>query len=155
MPEKNIVEEAIGDLVDNFTEAVQKNKRDTVASRFNRLFGREKPIHHVLGGGRSADVLLWRNKKISASFLMGATAIWAVFGLWVAAIIGSCCNFLTVLYIGFVGAHTMPLLYERYEDEVDGFVDSLLMKFHSHYKKIDSGFLSRIPSGKFGFKKHD
>ena len=52
MPEKNIVEEAIGDLVDNFTEAVQKNKHDTVASRFNRLFGREKPIHHVLGGGR-------------------------------------------------------------------------------------------------------
>ncbi|XP_048626557.1 reticulon-like protein B8 isoform X1 [Brassica napus] len=239
MPEKNIVEEAIGDLVDNFTDAVQKNKHDTVASRFNRLFGREKPIHHVLGGGRSADVLLWRNKKISASFLMGATAIWvlfewinlhflslvcyglllgmiaqfvwcnasgflnrsqsrvprlvlpkdffadvgvtigtevnrgfvflqdlscrgnlkqflmAVFGLWITAIIGSCCNFLTVLYIGFVGAHTMPVVYERYEDEVDGFVDSLLMKFHSHYKKIDSGFLSRIPSGKFGMKKHD
>ncbi|KAJ0263721.1 Reticulon-like protein B8 [Hirschfeldia incana] len=248
MPEKNIVEDAIGDLVDNFTEAVQKNKhassffeqhQDTVASRFNRLFGREKPIHHVLGGGRSADVLLWRNKKISASFLMGATAVWvlfewinfhflslvcyglllgmigqfvwcnasgflnrsqskvprlvlpkdffadlgvtigtevnrgllflqdlscrgnlkqflmAVFGLWVAAIIGSCCNFLTVVYIGFVGAHTMPVVYERYEDEVDGFVDSLLMKFHSHFKKIDSGFLGRIPSGKFGFKKHD
>ncbi|CAH8339612.1 unnamed protein product [Eruca vesicaria subsp. sativa] len=86
MPEKNIVEDAIGDLVDNFTDAVQKNKhasffeqQDTVASRFNRLFGREKPIHHVLGGGRSADVLLWRNKKISASFLVGATAIWVLF----------------------------------------------------------------------------
>ncbi|CAN7010583.1 unnamed protein product [Brassica oleracea var. botrytis] len=43
---------------------------------------------------------------------------------------------------GFVGAHTMPVLYEKYEDEVDGFVDSLLMKFHSHYKKMDTGFLS-------------
>ncbi|XP_056845393.1 reticulon-like protein B8 isoform X1 [Raphanus sativus] len=249
MHEKSIVEDVIGDLVDNFAETVHKKKNvsffeqdeDTVASRFNRLFGREKPIHHVLGGGKSADVLLWRNKKISASVLMGATAIWvlfewinfhflslvcyglllgmivqfvwsnasgalnrsssqsrvprlvlpkdffadvgvtvgtevnrglmflqdlacrgslkqflmAVIGLWLAAIIGSCCNFLTVLYIGFVGAHTMPVLYERYEDEVDGFVDSLLMKFHSHYKKIDTGFLSRIPSGKFGFKKYD
>ncbi|KAG2318096.1 hypothetical protein Bca52824_021218 [Brassica carinata] len=248
MHEKNIVEDVIGDLVDNFAETVQKKKNvsffeqqeDTVASRFNRLFGREKPIHHVLGGGKSADVLLWRNKKISASVLMGATAVWVLFewinfhflslvcyglllgmivqfvwsnasgalnrssqsrvprlvlpkdffadvgvtvgtevnrglmflqdlacrgslkqflmaaiGLWLAAIIGSCCNFLTVLYVGFVGAHTMPVLYERYEDEVDGFVDSLLMKFHSHYKKIDTGFLSRIPSGKFGFKKHD
>lgn len=52
MPEKNILEDALGDLVDNLTDAVQKNKQDTVASRFNRLFGREKPIHHVLGGGR-------------------------------------------------------------------------------------------------------
>ncbi|XP_023641546.1 reticulon-like protein B8 isoform X1 [Capsella rubella] len=247
MPEKNIVEDVIDDLVDNFTERVQKNKHvsffeqeDSVSSRFNRLFGRQQPIHRVLGGGKSADVLLWRNKKISASVLMGATAIWvlfewinfhflsllcyalllgmiaqfvwcnasgflnrssqsrvprlvlpkdffaevgvaigtevnrgllflqdvackgtlkqflmAVIGLWVAAMVGSCCNFLTVLYIGFVGAHTMPVLYERYEDEVDGFMDSLIMKFHSHYKKLDSGFLSRIPSGKFGLKKRD
>uniref|UniRef100_A0A1J3FD76 Reticulon-like protein n=1 Tax=Noccaea caerulescens TaxID=107243 RepID=A0A1J3FD76_NOCCA len=246
MPEKNIVEDVIGDFVDNFTESVQKKKNvsffeqeDTVASRFNRLFGREKPIYHVLGGGKSADVLLWRNKKISASVVMGATAIWvlfewinfhflslvcyglllgmmaqfvwcnasgflnrsqsrvprlvlpkdffadvgvtigkevnrgllflqdlscrgnlkqflvAVIGLWLAAMIGSCCNFLTVLYIGFVGAHTMPVLYERYEDEVDGFVDSMLMKFHSHYKKLDSGLFSRISSGKFKLKKHD
>ncbi|XP_013599548.1 PREDICTED: uncharacterized protein LOC106307209 isoform X3 [Brassica oleracea var. oleracea] len=28
----------------------------------------------------------------------------AAIGLWLAAMIGSCCNFLTVLYIGFVGA---------------------------------------------------
>lgn len=59
MPEKNIVEDVIGDFVDNFTESVQKKKNvsffeqeDTVASRFSRLFGREKPIHHVLGGGK-------------------------------------------------------------------------------------------------------
>lgn len=59
MPEKNIVEDVIGDLVDNFTETVQKNKHasffdqdDTVTSRFNRLFGRQKPIHHILGGGK-------------------------------------------------------------------------------------------------------
>ncbi|KAJ6337135.1 hypothetical protein OIU76_006913 [Salix suchowensis] len=32
-----------------------------------------------LGGGKSADVLLWRNKKISAGFLTGATAIWVLF----------------------------------------------------------------------------
>lgn len=60
MPEKNIVEDVIGDLVDNFTETVQKNKHgssffeqeDSVSSRFNRLFGRQKPIHNILGGGK-------------------------------------------------------------------------------------------------------
>ncbi|KAF2586807.1 hypothetical protein F2Q70_00037549 [Brassica cretica] len=60
MHEKNIVEDVINDFVDNFTETVQKKKNvsffeqeETVSSRFNRMFGREKPIHHVLGGGKS------------------------------------------------------------------------------------------------------
>ncbi|CAH9059393.1 unnamed protein product, partial [Cuscuta europaea] len=37
-----------------------------------------------------------------------------VTSLMAAAIIGSWCNFLTVVYIGFVGTHTPPVLYERY-----------------------------------------
>nr|XP_018681871.1 PREDICTED: reticulon-like protein B5 isoform X2 [Musa acuminata subsp. malaccensis] len=44
-----------------------------------RLFSRERPVHQVLGSGRTADVMLWRNKKISAGVLSGATAIWALF----------------------------------------------------------------------------
>ncbi|KAL8138017.1 hypothetical protein V2J09_004018 [Rumex salicifolius] len=59
-----------------------------------------------------------------------------VVGLWVAAVIGSWCNFLTVIYIGFVGAHTLPVLYEKYEDEVDSFVDNLLNQLQHHYRKI-------------------
>ncbi|CAL9091934.1 unnamed protein product [Musa textilis] len=46
-----------------------------------RLFSRERPVHQVLGSGRIADVVLWRNKKISAGVLSGATAIWALFEL--------------------------------------------------------------------------
>ncbi|GFQ00475.1 reticulon-like protein b4 [Phtheirospermum japonicum] len=30
------------------------------------LFGRQKPVHSALGGGKPADVILWRNKQISA-----------------------------------------------------------------------------------------
>ncbi|RXI01551.1 hypothetical protein DVH24_014900 [Malus domestica] len=32
-----------------------------------KLFGRERPIHHVLGGIKVADVLLWRNIRSSLS----------------------------------------------------------------------------------------
>lgn len=39
----------------------------------------------------AADVLLWRNKKISAGVLTGATAIWVVFE-WLNY------NFLTLLF---------------------------------------------------------
>jgi len=48
-------------------------------AKIYRLFGREKPVHAVLGGGKPADLVLWRNKKISGEVLAGATAIWLLF----------------------------------------------------------------------------
>ncbi|XP_006654676.1 reticulon-like protein B1 [Oryza brachyantha] len=50
-----------------------------VKAKIYRLFGREKPVHSVLGGGKPADLFLWRNKKISVGVLAGATAIWLLF----------------------------------------------------------------------------
>ncbi|CAN1178234.1 Reticulon-like protein B4 [Linum perenne] len=53
----------------------------SVKSKIYRLFGREQPVHKVLGGGKPADVFLWRNKKISAGVLGGVTAAWVLFEL--------------------------------------------------------------------------
>ncbi|KAK4741224.1 hypothetical protein SAY87_024812 [Trapa incisa] len=50
-------------------------------AKIYRLFGRERPVHQVLGGGKPADVLMWRNKKISAGALGVATTIWILFEL--------------------------------------------------------------------------
>ncbi|KAJ7959974.1 Reticulon-like protein [Quillaja saponaria] len=50
-----------------------------VSSTRNRLFGRNRPLHVVLGSGKLADVILWRIKNISASILVGATIIWFLF----------------------------------------------------------------------------
>ncbi|RXH77276.1 hypothetical protein DVH24_023550 [Malus domestica] len=47
--------------------------------RSAKLFGRERPIHHVLGGGKVADVLLWRNRNVSAALLIAMTVIWFLF----------------------------------------------------------------------------
>ncbi|KAF3445029.1 hypothetical protein FNV43_RR14722 [Rhamnella rubrinervis] len=66
--------------------------------------------------------------------------------LWAAAMIGSWCNFLTVLYVGFV-AH-IAVLYEEYEDQIDSFVYKVLDHLQHNYKKLDAGVLSRIPKGK-------
>ncbi|KDP36280.1 hypothetical protein JCGZ_10290 [Jatropha curcas] len=247
MAEKITAEKIFNNLVETLADSVPKQKSvsffeeesSSVTSRFNRLFGRQKPVHHLLGGGKSADVLLWRNKKISASVLTVATAIWVLFewlnyhfltlvclalvlgmltqfvwknasgllnvspskvprlvvpdelfvsigrsiglevnralrflqdvssggnlkqfllviaSLWAAAVIGSWCNFLTVMYIGFVAAHTLPVLYERYEDQVDDFVYKVLEQLQGHYRKLDSGFLSKIPKGRLKGKKHE
>ncbi|XP_015878298.1 reticulon-like protein B2 [Ziziphus jujuba] len=57
------------------------SKVDSVQSKIFRLFGRERPVHKVLGGGKPADVFLWRNKKISGGVLGGATLLWILFEL--------------------------------------------------------------------------
>ncbi|CAN1309079.1 Reticulon-like protein B5 [Linum perenne] len=55
--------------------------KDSVKEKIFRLFGRERPVHHVLGGGKAADVLLWRNKKATGVILGAATLIWVLFEL--------------------------------------------------------------------------
>lgn len=216
-----------------------EEKSKSASTQFNRLFGREKPVHHILGGGKSADVLLWRNKKISAGVLISATTVWVLFewlnynflslvcfglfflvlgqfvwanasgalnssrsevprllvpeelftnvaksisfqvnrglsvlqevacggnikqfllvtaSLFFAAVISSWCNFLTVLYIGFVSAHTLPVLYEKYDDQIDSFVYNVLDQLQNHYQKLDTRVLSRIPKGKSLGKKEE
>uniref|UniRef100_A0A453LYX0 Reticulon-like protein n=1 Tax=Aegilops tauschii subsp. strangulata TaxID=200361 RepID=A0A453LYX0_AEGTS len=83
----------------------------------------------------------------SGNVLMSRNVLFqAIVGLWAASVAGSWFNFLTVIYIGFVCAHTLPVLYEKYEDQVDDFLYSILGLLREQYQKLDSGVLSRIPS---------
>uniref|UniRef100_A0A2P2L1X2 Reticulon-like protein n=1 Tax=Rhizophora mucronata TaxID=61149 RepID=A0A2P2L1X2_RHIMU len=214
-----------------------KSSPSPIKSKFNRLFGREKPVHKVLGGGKPADVFLWRNKKISAGVLGGATAVWVFFelleyhfltlvchglilalailflwsnastfikktppripevyipeepvlqfaaalrmdinwafsilrdiapgrdlkkflsviaGLWVLSIVGSWCNFLTLFHIVFVLLHTVPVIYEKYEDQVDAFGEKAMIEIKKQYAVFDLKVLSKIPRGPLKDKK--
>jgi len=60
-----------------------------------------------------------------------------------------------LLALGFVAAHTLPVLYEKYEDQVDAFVDNFLGKMQHHYRHIDARFLSRMPTRKYWGRKRD
>ncbi|CAI9096136.1 OLC1v1032218C1 [Oldenlandia corymbosa var. corymbosa] len=44
-----------------------------------RLFGRQRNMHQILGGGKVADILMWENKNLSAAILIGVTVIWFLF----------------------------------------------------------------------------
>ncbi|KAJ9188277.1 hypothetical protein P3X46_003648 [Hevea brasiliensis] len=209
----------------------------SVKAKIFRLFGREKPVHKVFGGGKPADVLLWRNKKISASVLGVATAIWVLFelieyhlltlvchifilslavlflwsnvhtfihktppripqvqlpeepflqvasaltfeinrgfavlrniasgkdlkkflvviaALWVLSIVGSWCNFLTLFYTTFVLLHTVPVLYEKYEDKIDPFAEKATIEIKKQYAVFDAKVLSKIPVGALKAKR--
>lgn len=56
---------------------------------------------------------------------------------------------------GFVAAHTLPILYEKYEDEVDTFASKVFDQLCGHYQKFDSSVLSKIPKGAFKGKKYE
>ncbi|KAL0320015.1 UNVERIFIED_CONTAM: Reticulon-like protein B8 [Sesamum radiatum] len=87
MPEGITAESLMSNIMDTLSDSVSKHKNvsffeedksESVTTQLNRLFGRQKPVHHILGGGKSADAIV-RNKKISAGFLTGATVIWVLF----------------------------------------------------------------------------
>jgi hypothetical protein len=57
--------------------------------------------------------------------------------------------------LGIVAAHTLPVFYERYEDQVDSFVYKVLQQIQDNYRKLDDGVLSKIPKGKLKGKKFE
>ncbi|ESQ28956.1 hypothetical protein EUTSA_v10023649mg [Eutrema salsugineum] len=213
----------------------------SMKKKIYRLFGREKPVHKVFGGGKPADIFLWRNKKVSGGVLGVATISWVLFelleynlltlfghitilalaclflwssaitfihktpphipeihipeevvlqlasglrieinrgfttlrdiasgrdlkkfllviaGLWLLSIVGSSCNFLTLIYIATILLFTVPVLYEKYEDKVDDFGEKAMKEIKKQYavfdEKVLSKVMSKIPRGAFNKKK--
>lgn len=70
MPEGITPEALVNNIMDTLNDGLSKHKggslfdenASSVSSQFNRLFGREKPVHHILGGGKCEFffvVLIW------------------------------------------------------------------------------------------------
>ncbi|XP_030521710.2 reticulon-like protein B9 [Rhodamnia argentea] len=207
---------------------------DTDTAPLGKLFGRQRSMHEVLGGGQVADILLWRNRNVSAALLAGTTLIWflfevveynfvtllchlsltamlvifiwqkaaeifnweapkipqvmftfdhiastfhgrfnqllleliyiasgrnfgqfilAIIVLYVLSLIGSCCSFLNLLYLGLFCMETVPFLYDRYEEEVDRLVGRMVREMRRVYRRLDAQFLNKIPRGPVKEKK--
>lgn len=61
MPEKITAEALLNNIVESIADGLSKQKSGSffeeeksslVNAQLNRLFGRQKPVHHILGGGR-------------------------------------------------------------------------------------------------------
>ncbi|XP_057425002.1 reticulon-like protein B1 [Lotus japonicus] len=209
----------------------KKKKPPVPSSKPNvyRLFGRDRPVHKVLGAGKPADILLWRSKRSTATVLGAGTALWIFFELleyhlitfvchlsilslaglflwsnasvfihksplhiphiaipedcalqvasairveinqafvvlrqigtgrdikkflsvigilWVVSVVGNWFNFLTLFYIFFVSLFTLPLIYEKYEDQVDALAEKAMIEIKKQYAVLDAKVLSQIP----------
>ncbi|KAL6533258.1 Reticulon-like protein [Orobanche minor] len=73
--------------------------------------------------------------------------------LWVLSASGGYMNSLTLFYICFVLLHTVPVVYEKYEDQVDAFAAKAVAEFKKQYAVFNTKVLSRIPKGPLKNKK--
>ncbi|KAH7279140.1 hypothetical protein KP509_37G007000 [Ceratopteris richardii] len=84
--EGNVISDTVESVVQKFKDLPAAQPAGTEAShtaekasREGRLFGREKSVHELLGAGKTADILLWRDKKVSACILAIVTTLYVVF----------------------------------------------------------------------------
>ncbi|RDX95326.1 Reticulon-like protein B9 [Mucuna pruriens] len=76
-----------------------------------KLFGHEKPMHEVLGGGKVADMLLWRDRNVSAAVLAGMTVIWFLFEIVEYNFVSLICHIsITTMLILFIWSTVADIL---------------------------------------------
>lgn len=66
---------------------------------------------------------------------------------------------IVILYLSlnataFVLLHTVPVLYEKYEDKVDPLAEKLMQEIKKQYAIFDAKVLSKIPVGPLKDKKN-
>ncbi|KAD6795091.1 hypothetical protein R6Q59_032019 [Mikania micrantha] len=89
------------------------SKISAVKSKVFRLFGREKPVHNVFGGGKQADLLLWKDKKVSGGILGGVTIIWFLFEVLEYHLLTLVCHSLILtLAILFLWSNASTFIYK-------------------------------------------
>ncbi|RWR85528.1 reticulon-like protein B2 [Cinnamomum micranthum f. kanehirae] len=202
-----------------------------------KLFGRERDLHSIFGGGKVADIILWKNKHLSGAILAAATVVWFMFevveynfltllcyisittmlaifiwcnaapllnrpapkipevilseshfkevalafhrklhvfitilydiargedlkhfllaigSLWILSVVGSSFSTISLLYSVFLCIQILPLMYERYEDEVEYTVKKGKRNLKKLYKHVDSNVLGKIPRAEVKDKK--
>ncbi|KAH1231097.1 hypothetical protein AAZX31_10G257000 [Glycine max] len=197
------------------------------------LLDRQRPLHAVLGGGKLADILLWKDKILSAAMVAGFSIIWFLFEvveynfltllchilmavmlilfvwynaaglitwnlpqiydfqipeptfrflfqklnsflrrfydistgkdltlffvtiacLWILSAIGNYFTTLNLLYIMFLCLVTLPIMYERYEYEVNYLASKGNQDVQRLFNTLDTKVLTKIPRGPVKEKK--
>nr|AFK35389.1 unknown [Lotus japonicus] len=210
---------------------------DEISKTQATILTRDKPIHEILGGGKVADVLLWRDRNVSAALLLGMTAIWFLFevaeynlvtllchfaitsmlalylwsiaadilkrdgpqflenilqeslfqdlgfilhrrlnqilrlllhissgtdlptfllivvSLYVLSVIGTFFSFVNLLYIGFLCIQTLPIAYDRHEEEINNLFGHIIVDLRKKYRRFKKTYVNKIPRGPVKEKK--
>ncbi|KAK3003574.1 hypothetical protein RJ639_019980, partial [Escallonia herrerae] len=64
-----------------------------------RLFGRQSTVHQIMGGGKAADVILWKRQHISFAIIVVSTVAWLVFERSGLSFLTICSNVFLILIV--------------------------------------------------------
>eukprot|EP00250_Pteridium_aquilinum_P016317 c23047_g2_i1 orf=582-1328(-) len=78
-PASSILDSVVENLNKHLPQSSQAHYMTGSSASTGFFGGRKRHVHDLLGGGHSADILLWRKKHLSAGFLVGATVVWFLF----------------------------------------------------------------------------
>ncbi|KAK4358359.1 hypothetical protein RND71_023969 [Anisodus tanguticus] len=84
------------------------DRRPSSSAPTRRFLAHDRPMHTILGGGKAADLLLWRDKSLTAAILIGFTVIWSLFEVMEYNFVTLLCHIsmsmMLILFIWSVGA---------------------------------------------------
>ncbi|KAI3817219.1 hypothetical protein L1987_11008 [Smallanthus sonchifolius] len=83
------------------TDSDHDNKTYQNMANFKRYF------HSFIGKGHVSDVLLWRNTRLSASILLGVTAIWSLFEVYEYNFVSLVCHISIIVMLIIYITYTM------------------------------------------------
>ncbi|MBA0730606.1 hypothetical protein Golax_023346 [Gossypium laxum] len=84
------------------------------------------------------DITLGRNLKLLLKVKVGVA-------LWFVSFIGSFFSFLTVIYIGVILSLSVPVLYDKYQHDIDEKLSVTNKIIQTQYRKIDETVLRKLP----------
>ncbi|PQM36619.1 reticulon-like protein B2 [Prunus yedoensis var. nudiflora] len=195
------VSPALESLHGKAEKAISSDHAASLKAKAYKLFGREKPVHNVFGGGRGtfrdrnsqfylfgmvhlAPLVTCRSPprfpkvqipekpvlQIASAITIEINRAFVILreiasgkdlkqflsviaGLWVLSILGKRYNFLTLVYIVVVLLFTLPVFYEKYDDQVDAFAEKAMIEIKKQYAVFDAKVLSKVPKGQMKDKK--
>ncbi|MQL79842.1 hypothetical protein Taro_012295 [Colocasia esculenta] len=114
--------------------------------------GDKLPLREILGGGRVADVLLWKDKRLSGVVLATATAVWLLLEVAEYSLLSLLCHIsITAMLFVFIGCNGAALVGRETPKipEVILSSDALEKAARSFHSKLNRflGLLHRVASG--------
>lgn len=64
-----------------------------------KLFDRKSSVHQAMGGGKAADVILWKRWRVSSGVIIVATVAWLVFERSELSFLSICSDVLLILIV--------------------------------------------------------
>ncbi|KAF9667577.1 hypothetical protein SADUNF_Sadunf15G0037900 [Salix dunnii] len=127
-----------------------------------KLFGRQRSIRSVLGGGQVADVLLWENKKVSAALSVGMTVLWLLFEVAEYNFVTLFCHIaiaaMLIIFIWFTTADFFNWYIYNYDFAYiyqQIYITFLITKLQSNPPQIPGSIFDKSTFNEFAFTFHE